>query len=111
LRTIPGVTEVGGSNGIPLLSSAANGTFLIMRTVDEYKTFGGGFAVFEQMRNDPVRRGDADFRVVSGDFFAAMGIPRVSGRLFEDRDGPDAPHVAVVSASLVKQKWPNESPI
>src|SRR5262249_50921546 len=38
-------------------------------------------------------------------------VPLVRGRLFDDRDAPDAPHVAVISASLAKVKWPNEDPI
>jgi hypothetical protein len=31
--------------------------------------------------------------------------------VFEGRDGPDAPNVAVISASLAKTRWPNEDPI
>ena len=40
-----------------------------------------------------------------------MGIPLIRGRLFEVSDGPDAPHVAVISESLAKTKWPGQDPI
>lgn len=112
LRALPGVTHVGGASGLPLAGGCCtgNGTFLVMSTPDEYKTFKG-FAAFEQLMHDPVRSGDAEYRVVTPDYFATMGIPRVSGRLFEDRDVADGPHVAVISASLARTKWPNENPI
>ena len=35
----------------------------------------------------------------------------LEGRTFDERDLPDAPHVAVVSASLARTKWPGQSPI
>ncbi len=33
------------------------------------------------------------------------------GRLFDDRDAADAPHVALISESLARQKWPNQDPL
>ncbi|MGC2743031.1 MAG: FtsX-like permease family protein, partial [Candidatus Angelobacter sp.] len=33
------------------------------------------------------------------------------GRLFDDRDTMDAPHVALISESLAREKWPNQDPI
>ncbi|CAN5551566.1 hypothetical protein BH18VER1_BH18VER1_12760 [soil metagenome] len=57
------------------------------------------------------RARDAEFRVASGDYFAAMGIPLVSGRAFQESDGADAPHVAVVSQSLARRYFPNEEAI
>jgi predicted permease len=63
------------------------------------------------LMKDPSRIGDAEFRVAGPGYFRAMNIPVIRGRGFEDRDGPDAPHVGVISASLAKSKWPNEDPI
>jgi hypothetical protein len=40
-----------------------------------------------------------------------MGIPLLSGRVFDDADRIDAPHVAVVSAALARKQWPNESAV
>jgi putative ABC transport system permease protein len=48
---------------------------------------------------------------VSGGYFAAMGIPLLSGRTFQDRDIETAPPVAIVSASLAKKYWPGENPV
>src|SRR5205823_11851771 len=50
-------------------------------------------------------------RAASAGYFAAMGIPLVRGRLFQEGDGPDSPHVAVISQSLAKRYWPNEDPL
>ncbi|HEV8188237.1 MAG TPA: FtsX-like permease family protein, partial [Pyrinomonadaceae bacterium] len=38
-------------------------------------------------------------------------IPLLKGRMFAESDGPDAPHVALISESVARQKWPNEDPI
>jgi predicted permease len=48
---------------------------------------------------------------VSPAYFRALGIPLVRGRLFDDRDGPSAPHAAVISESLVRSRWPDADPI
>ena len=40
-----------------------------------------------------------------------MNIPLLRGRLFEETDGPDAPHVAVVSQSFARRYWPNANVI
>jgi hypothetical protein len=40
-----------------------------------------------------------------------MNIPLIRGRAFNAGDTRDAPHVGVVSASLARQKWPNENPV
>jgi putative ABC transport system permease protein len=53
----------------------------------------------------------AHIGTVSGGYFAAMGIPLLSGRTFLDRDVETAPPVAIVSAALARQYWPGENPI
>ena len=108
LKAIPGVTHVGAVNAMPLNAEAAgNGTFIILNSADERLEP----SAFQELRKVPERVGSAEFRIASAGYFAAMGIPLVKGRMFEDRDIATAPHVAVISASLARTRWPNEDPI
>jgi predicted permease len=108
LATIPGVSRVGGVNAFPLTGGqTSNGTFLVMSRIDEQIDF----AHIEQIMKDPVRTGEAEYRVASADYFRTMNIPLVRGRLFDDRDSPEAPHVALVSASLAQKKWHDDNPL
>jgi putative ABC transport system permease protein len=104
---IPGVGKVGGANGLPLIGGEADGRFIILTRPDEKIDA----SLSAQLSKDPARSGDANFMVVDGSYFEAMNIPVLRGRAFRAGDGPDAPHVGVISASLAKAKWPNEDPI
>ena len=109
LQGMPGVSAVGGANVFPLAGgSIGNGTFLIMRSVDERLASPQDF---ERLMRNPATTGNAEFRVASGGYFRAMNIPLVRGRLFDERDVATSPHVAVISASLAKARWPTEEPI
>jgi predicted permease len=57
------------------------------------------------------RRGVADFCVATDGYFQALGIPLIRGRIFDERDGANSPHVAVISESLARDRWPNQDPI
>ncbi len=107
LRAIPGVERVGGVNHFPLDGGGPNGTFVVLQRPDEVSSFED----FERFRTQSARTGNAEFRVASADYFSAMGIPLISGRLFDQRDTREAPHVAVISASLAEARWPGEDPL
>ena len=111
LRSLPGVVEAGGINALPLGNAGGfypDGLFIEMTRPDEIQSL----EEFERLgRADRERVGDAGFRVVSAGYFRAMGIPLVRGRLFEEGDVYDAPHVAVISESLARTQWPDEDPI
>jgi predicted permease len=49
--------------------------------------------------------------IVSERYFDAMGIPVLRGRTFQMSDGPNAPRVAVVTASLADRLWPRQDPL
>ncbi|HEV3410751.1 MAG TPA: ABC transporter permease [Chthoniobacterales bacterium] len=111
LEALPGVTSLGGVSALPLMSGAAgNGTFII---------HGGGKSAqtLEELQEQfkllsPAERSRiAEWRVASAGYFEAMRIPLVRGRSFRESDGPDAPHVALISQSLARRYWPNEDPI
>ena len=46
--------------------------------------------------------------VVSPGYFETMGIRLLRGRLFDGRDGPDAPPAAVINETAARKFWPNE---
>ncbi len=52
-----------------------------------------------------------DWRLVTPDYFRAMGIPLLKGRLFTTSDNEDAPGVALINESLARRYWPNEDPV
>ncbi|HKO44396.1 MAG TPA: ABC transporter permease [Pyrinomonadaceae bacterium] len=91
LRSLPGVVAAGSINRLPLTGSASSGTFLI--------------------NNNPAREGNADYRLATSDYFAAMGIPVLRGRTFDQTDKRESPNAAVISESVASKYWPNEEPI
>jgi predicted permease len=107
MRAIPGVTEVGGIDAFPLTGYGADGWFLILEGTPPPRDFDE----FSDMMRNKERAGSAEFRIASSSYFNTMEIPLVRGRLFEDRDTIDAPHVAVINETLAKSRWPGRDPI
>src|SRR5260370_30397314 len=66
---------------------------------------------FDILFRQKERVGTADFSVATDGFFQTLGIPLLKGRIFDERDDPDSPHVAVISASLAHERWPGQDPI
>jgi len=65
---------------------------------------------FVRREGGPVE--NVDFYQVSGNwYFKAMGIRLMDGRLFDERDGKDAPQVAVINQTMARTFWGNDSPI
>ena len=50
-------------------------------------------------------------RVAANDYFKAMGIPLLKGRLFNRTDPADARDRVVVNEAMVRKHWPNEDPL
>jgi putative ABC transport system permease protein len=105
LGQIPGVQQVGG---LPLTSTLADGTYVMMASGDQPPR---SMEDFESWFHNVARTGHADYCPASEGYFRALGIPLLQGRLFDDRDTMDAPHVAVISQSLALEKWPGQDPI
>ena len=106
LHAIPGVEEVAAANAVPMDGGLPDGLFAVL-SAKEVPTVDALKALFQ----DKSRLGTADFCSVSPAYFRALGIPLLRGRLFEDRDGQNAPHVAVISESLARARWPDADPI
>jgi predicted permease len=48
---------------------------------------------------------------VTSNYFRLMQIPLISGRAFQDSDGPDTPPVLLISAATAKRFWPKGNAI
>jgi predicted permease len=48
------------------------------------------------------------FRIVSPGFFAALGVPMIAGRDFNDLDRNDSEPVAIVSQTVAQRMFPNQ---
>jgi putative ABC transport system permease protein len=59
----------------------------------------------------PEDRPSTNYRIISPDYFRAMGIPLLSGRYFTETDDGDRAPVAIVSSVLARNHFPDRSPI
>ncbi len=91
LSALPGVTAAGAANMIPL---DGNGTDRLIE-VEGY------------VPRDEADMPDAHNRQATPGWFAAMGIPLVSGRLIERSDDEKAARVLVVNEAFAKRFFPN----
>jgi putative ABC transport system permease protein len=107
LKQIPGVRTVGATSGLPIDAGLPDGGFLLMTQSEIPKDMDSLLALFKQKE----RTGIADFCFATGGYFQALAIPVIRGRIFDERDTADAPHVAVISESLARERWPGQDPI
>ena len=107
LKQIPGVRKVGATSGLPMDGGLPDGMFLLMTQNETPKTTDSLGALFQQKE----RVGYADFCVATDGYFQALGIRLIRGRIFDQRDGANSPHAAVISESLARDRWPNQDSI
>jgi putative ABC transport system permease protein len=69
------------------------------------------FTVIGQPPPAPGQGPVSDIRIADGEFFRAMRIPLLQGRLFTKEDTPRSAEVAVVNETLARQTWPGESAV
>jgi putative ABC transport system permease protein len=55
--------------------------------------------------------GGTEYRAISPDYFATMGIPVLRGRAFQESDFSSAGPVALINETLARDWWQGESPI
>ncbi|MEO9115881.1 MAG: ABC transporter permease, partial [Gemmatimonadaceae bacterium] len=48
---------------------------------------------------------------VTPEFMQTFSIPLLRGRLFNDNDGPSAPHVAIINETMARRYWADREPI
>ena len=107
LKQIPGVRSVGAASALPMTGGLPDGMFVLLTQNEVPKTMSDFGLLFNQKE----RTGNADFCVATDGYFQVLSIPLIRGRMFEERDGANAPHVAVISESLGRDRWPDQDPI
>ena len=92
LAAKPGVTSVGLTDALPSSQTIRQGTYTI-----------------EGMPVENWKVQFAQLPTTDGDYFHALGIPLLEGRLFTATDRDNAPLVTIVSQSMAKHSWPGQS--
>ena len=95
VQALPGVTAAGVTDTIPLGNRASASAIL----AEGYKAQPGESFL-----------APAEVRVSSG-YFEAIGVKRVAGRFFTDRDTATSTRVIIVDDRLARRFWPNQDPI
>jgi putative ABC transport system permease protein len=94
LRNVPGVSAASVVTDIPLNGGSST-----------------GFDVEGRPPAQPGQRAMTDYRVISPDYFAAMGMRMLKGRTFAAPDTQDAPGVVIINETLAARYFPGEDPI
>jgi ABC-type antimicrobial peptide transport system permease subunit len=97
ISALPGVDQVSVGTLVPWREAAA--CFAAQFTVEGYAKADG--------EEDP--RGN--FRTISPNFFASLGVPVLAGRDFNDSDRSDSEKVVIVSESLARRLFPNQDAV
>jgi putative ABC transport system permease protein len=94
VESLPGVAAAGYATDLPLANAG-----------------GGSLVTVENKPVDPKHMLIANVRVVTPDYFRAVGMTLRQGRLLADSDGADAPKVVVINQTLADNYWPGKNPI
>jgi putative ABC transport system permease protein len=95
IKALPGVESVAATNVLPL--SGAN---------DNY--------AFEIVGRPPDPNGistSSEYRPITPDYFKAMRLSLLKGRLFDERDTKDTPPVLIINETIAKRYFAGEDPI
>ena len=95
LRALPGVQSVGATTSLPATDNAS--------------LFG--FEIPDGPPLPPELSAEIRVVIVTPDYFRTIGGALRSGRMFEERDGPDAPPVALLNQAAVAAWFPDRDPI
>ena len=92
VAALPGIRAVAAANVVPMNNYLATTTFFVDGVV---------------AKDAPT----AHYRMISPDYFQALGITLQGGRSFTPDDGGDSPPVAIVNRALARQFWPGADAI
>ena len=71
-------------------------------------------AVFTVEGRPPASRAQvpiARFNAIAGDYFRALSVPLLAGRLFSESDYAQGRPLAIVDETMARRIWPGQSPI
>jgi putative ABC transport system permease protein len=94
IGALPGVVAVGASQSLPI-----QGDYIV------------GFTIQGRPPNPPGEDKSTNYYAVTPDYFKAMGIPLLRGRLFTEQDSRNAPRVAVINETMARTYFSDEDPI
>jgi predicted permease len=103
VKAVPGIQSAGAVSQMPLTDSYTSGSVYFEDTSIP------DIPRLQQLGNLPYM--EIDQRAATADYFQAMEIPLVRGRLLSDGDDASAPLVAVVDANLALRFWPHRDAI
>jgi len=109
LRAIRGVESVGLAGALPVVAgdNLADGDFLILNGQKP----PANSEDWDRIAQNPSQVGHALYCVAGEEYFRTLGIRLIRGRMFSEQDNWNSPHVALISESLARQRWPNQDPI
>jgi predicted permease len=94
-RAIPGVTTAGLTTNVPFNGNVSSGSYSIVG--------------YTPGPSEAAPHGRQE--IVGGDYFRAMQIPLIEGRLFNDGDTAESPRVVVVDQYLASRYFAGRSPL
>jgi putative ABC transport system permease protein len=95
VQRIPGVVFVGYTSFLPLTNRGGT----------------NGFVIEGRPPLKPGEFNDANFRLVSPEYFQTIGMHLHAGRRFNETDNNKAPRVAVINQAMARMYWRNEDPV
>jgi predicted permease len=98
IKEVPGVDGVAEGTSVPWRDAGSFGPGL---------EFTGEGHVKGSHEEDPL----AQFRAVSPGFFAALGVPIIEGRDFNDDDRRGGEPVVIISQSVAQRMFPSQDPL
>ncbi len=96
VTSIPGVTQAGATSKLPL-NGGTNGSVWIEDSPDRSLSGGSGPSI--------------EISLATGDYFSAMGIGLVAGRLPVADDSIAAHPGTIINQEMARQLWPDQNPI
>lgn len=95
VRALPGVRSAAAVARLPFVGGTNNWSFLIEGEVT----------------TDVGQAPAANVQQVTDDYFSALGIAVLSGRVFDKRDGAEAPPVVIINETMARMHWPGVDPV